>query len=604
VPAVHACSLLETTSEGCRRGPRAQGFTKLAGNLAQESEQEALAESERRGLARIRSPAHELPMEPFRGCLPVEARVRDVDEPRISFAVDEHVSGVQVPVLETGEHGTGRRSPELASHALGRLRPGRSPVQELDERRRACDEVAHELPAGIPAPNASRARNTYAALRERREHACFATCAPAIEESAEAVRGVEALDQAALALHAFDVDPPVQAALQVHRLGTAHRRASYRSAADASFHASILHSAQLESCALKLQLYLLRQLLLALVFAVGAMLFIAFPCIAAAAVHKLENANVLLVFNYLPIVLQNLAPYVIPMGFLLAVVATYGRLAAENEWTAILMAGFRPHTMFLPAAAIALALGSGMYWMVSEELPNLKKREKEFLVAALRSSILHPSPGRNGIEFGGFILNGSRDGDLFREAYIRRPGSDGEAAMTVRAETARLQLEENQLLVEMTGVETVGTDNSAKISTEHVEWTFDLSEFVHDNPRAYTSQRYRTSGELRALLRGDESDAKQKHEYEYELHSRYAMSASCLLFLLLGAPTGLILRRGSRLGALAVAVSYALVYYLLSMRLGKELGIKQAVPAAIAAWSTTGLGSAIGLFLMRRAVRR
>ena len=59
---------------------------------------------------------------------------------------------------------------------------------------------------------------------------------------------------------------------------------------------------------MKLQLYLLRQLVVALVFAVGAMLFIALPGIAAAAVHKLENAQVLLVFRYLPIVVQNLTP--------------------------------------------------------------------------------------------------------------------------------------------------------------------------------------------------------------------------------------------------------------------------------------------------------
>lgn len=343
---------------------------------------------------------------------------------------------------------------------------------------------------------------------------------------------------------------------------------------------------------------------MALVFAVGAMLFIALPGIAAAAVHKLQNADVLLVFAYLPIVVQNLAPYVVPMGFLLAVVATYGRLAAENEWTAIQMAGVRPHTMLLPAAGIALVLGGGMYWMVSEELPSLKKREREFLVEALRSSIVHPSPGKNGIEFGGFTLSGIRDGEVFRDAFIRRPGREGGAPMRVRAESALLRMEGDDLLVEMTGVETIGPEAGAKISTERLEWRFDLSEFVREKPRSYTSQRYRTSGEIRDLLRQEAVAPADRHAFEYELHARYAIGASCLLFLLLGAPTGLILRRGSRLGALAVAVAYALIYYLLSMRLGKELGVRQAVPAPVAAWLTTSVGTAVGLLLLRKAMKR
>ena len=82
------------------------------------------------------------------------------------------------------------------------------------------------------------------------------------------------------------------------------------------------------------------------------------------------------------------------------------------------------------------------------------------------------------------------------------------------------------------------------------------------------------------------------------------MSASMLLFFLLGAPTGLILRRGTRLGALAIAVGYALAYYLLSMRLGKQLAFSETLPPAMAAWLTTAIGTLLGVFLMRKATRR
>jgi lipopolysaccharide export LptBFGC system permease protein LptF len=58
------------------------------------------------------------------------------------------------------------------------------------------------------------------------------------------------------------------------------------------------------------------------------------------------------------------------------------------------------------------------------------------------------------------------------------------------------------------------------------------------------------------------------------------------------------------LGALAISVGYALAYYLLSMRLGKQLAMSQGLPPEVAAWSTTSLGFAVGAVLLRKATRR
>ena len=88
------------------------------------------------------------------------------------------------------------------------------------------------------------------------------------------------------------------------------------------------------------------------------------------------------------------------------------------------------------------------------------------------------------------------------------------------------------------------------------------------------------------------------------VHHRIAIACACLLFLLLGVPTGLILRRGTQLGALASAVGYALAYYVLSMRLGKALGESGALPPWVGAWATTGIGLVVGVVLARKAALR
>ena len=76
------------------------------------------------------------------------------------------------------------------------------------------------------------------------------------------------------------------------------------------------------------------------------------------------------------------------------------------------------------------------------------------------------------------------------------------------------------------------------------------------------------------------------------------------MFLALGAPIGLILRKGTQLGALAASSGVGLLYYILNMRIAKELGNSGTWPPALAAWSPTVLGLLVSIWLLRKALAR
>ena len=59
---------------------------------------------------------------------------------------------------------------------------------------------------------------------------------------------------------------------------------------------------------MKLQLYVLRQLLVSLTFSVGGLLFVALPGIAVSTVHRLPGADAVVLLRYIPLVLMTLAP--------------------------------------------------------------------------------------------------------------------------------------------------------------------------------------------------------------------------------------------------------------------------------------------------------
>jgi lipopolysaccharide export LptBFGC system permease protein LptF len=365
---------------------------------------------------------------------------------------------------------------------------------------------------------------------------------------------------------------------------------------------------------LTLSVYLLRQLLVAVVISVGGMVFIAIPGIAVNAVYKLGGVSMSILLAYLPLVLADLLPYLVPIGFLLGVVATYGRLAAENEWTAICMAGIRPARMMLPALAVALVLSGATHVLVSDVEPRLDMMRSDFKKSATMRLLRNLSPGRTQIVFKDFYLSAQYRDRLepnrFQDVVIHLPRSresgdaDEQIDRTIVADVATIWFDEpkTHLNLRLENARSVHSGHDTFIGQLTVRRS--LEEMFGERTTNRASWKYKTTRELRSALVRGEIPEKNVPAARYEIHARRALSSTCLMFLLLGVPTGLLLRRGTQLAALAAAVAYALIYYLLSMRLGKELGVSGAVPEWLGAWSTSLLGFAAGVILCWKALRR
>ena len=63
-----------------------------------------------------------------------------------------------------------------------------------------------------------------------------------------------------------------------------------------------------------LHLYLLRQLLISFCFSLGGISLLVLPTMAVQAVHKLGGVSMLAVLRYLPLVVGELVPYLLPMA--------------------------------------------------------------------------------------------------------------------------------------------------------------------------------------------------------------------------------------------------------------------------------------------------
>lgn len=375
-----------------------------------------------------------------------------------------------------------------------------------------------------------------------------------------------------------------------------------------------------------LELYLLRRLIGGLVFACGGMALVAVPCVLVHAVHKVAGVGMAAVLGYVPILMLELAPYLLPLGFLLAVVSSYGRLAADNEWTAMLMAGIHPLRLARPALWVALVLSGGLYFLSTNVSPSLNYQKKNYGKNSAMQLLKSLNPGRTELRFGDFYLSAlERDPDdrnLFRQVFLHLPPSGEKPAQTIFAQAVQIVVDGSILTVEM--AEPRWADERFDTRVGRASAQYDLDEYFSTDAKNRASWRFQTSAVLserldhtRGLVARDgevalaglsHSDGiipfKDLRAAAYELHSRSALLLVCPMFLLLGLPTGLVLRRGSQLAALAAAIAYALAYYLISMRMGKVLANSAVVPEWAAAWGATLLGTLIGVFFTWRALRR
>jgi lipopolysaccharide export LptBFGC system permease protein LptF len=362
----------------------------------------------------------------------------------------------------------------------------------------------------------------------------------------------------------------------------------------------------LPSWSVTLFFYLLRALATSTAFAIGALGFIVFPAVAVSAVHKLGGVSLGAVLRYIPMIGIQLTPYLVSLGFLLAVVSTFGRLAADREWIALQMAGVHPARVLLPGAIVAGVLAAGTIWLIGTLSPQWSLEKDNFRANMLVQTLRNLAPGRTEFDIGRFYLSArGRDGAAFTEVQIRVPNPDPLAEneiLALVADRVDITFDDTFMYMALTDVRTVnrteayfGGGNGGRIPLDLI-----FQQRAKDETRA----KYRTTGGMLRDIEDGVLEPEMRSKYAFEVHQRWSLGATYFLFLLIGMPTGLWLRAGTQLTALGAASVYAFAYYIFSLRLGQSLAEKGVLPPELAAWSTTGIALVIGVLMQWRLAKR
>lgn len=410
---------------------------------------------------------------------------------------------------------------------------------------------------------------------------------------------------------------------------------------------------------MRLERHILKELFLNFVFTTIVLHFVA---TVGVVIQLFTTQRVPIQVSLLlaPIALLARSDLLIPLCFLVAVLFTYGRISAENEYVATQACGVHPARTLGPMILIGLLISLAQAWVLSFALPNLWLQRNRILDKAALEMIANIEPSQNEFEAKqvGFRMTWKRhDGFYFEDVFLdiqgapgdresggaaNAPGKSAESRPESSVASAPAKDEDRDepkplLKGAAKSVEVFYEQESIRFRirgfrTAMRNSTYELGsfDFILNNSTLSDGGTFRARPEfltsdvlVELALRADrrvaaapaaaqgtterrliEFDKNSSRRYWYEMMKRSAWSFAALLFGFLGAPLAIWLRRGTRLAAVAVALGILFLLYFPLSKVGDALIAKPNVPVWICAFMATLVASVISGAFYYKLVRR
>jgi lipopolysaccharide export LptBFGC system permease protein LptF len=316
------------------------------------------------------------------------------------------------------------------------------------------------------------------------------------------------------------------------------------------------------------------------------------------------------VITILPYLLPELTRWTIPSSLLLASIMTFGRMAEDNEITALRAGGVPIYHVVLPALFLGMVLSGISLFLNAAVIPaaSLKQRDAiQNVLGRFRSKL--EGARENSYVFKTRRLSWQRideEGALVGLTIDRRAGRTEERDILCAAR-ARIGTDatEEHLVFELEDLTIQRWDEAGKPLPSGHSVLYPLVIRVEDLLGAPSSPRPKELDLWRLIYA---VDRKGQHRYSYldlqqELHERLALALAPFVLVLVGASFGIIARKGSLVTSFLLAFVGAAVPYYGMLLAGRALFKEGIVPAAAGMWPPNLVMGVIGLVLLRKAVR-
>ena len=293
------------------------------------------------------------------------------------------------------------------------------------------------------------------------------------------------------------------------------------------------------------------------------------------------------------------------MATLAATMMSFGRLSQDNEIVAVEASGIKVLSLFIPIFFIGFLLSLLSLHLNSGVVPRAKYR---FEVMTRELGVKKPA-----LLFRERVF--IRDFEQYRLFIERVKGHhlygvhiwelrEESPPLTIFAERGEIMAEKGEQGLTLKLIEGMREEVNPERAGEYRRSTFDTYylTFSIPSPREEKFNKRRkemTIQELRDEIK--ELKGKMVCPLLVEINRKISLAFACLTFVLIGAPLGVVVKRGGKSMGFGLSFCLILIYYIMMM-LGESLGEKGRLPPTLTMWVPTVLLSGAGLFLIFRRV--
>ncbi|MBM4350504.1 MAG: LPS export ABC transporter permease LptF [Deltaproteobacteria bacterium] len=300
--------------------------------------------------------------------------------------------------------------------------------------------------------------------------------------------------------------------------------------------------------------------------------------------------------------------FTIPMAFLLGLLLSFGRLSGDSEITAFKASGISLYQLYLPVLLFSVGTYLLTTFLVIYGLPwgNRGFKATLYLMAQSKADIEIKERVFNDV-FDGFVLYVDKvpiQGKKM-EGILIYDERDKEKVNTIFAKEGFLA--SNPKSQEVTLRLLSGDIHRFEPRTNiYQKMQFDTYDIKLELSKTFAAmgkklrEHEMSIDDIKERIDKRRSLGEDITPQEVELHKRFAIPFSCLVFGLLGIPLGIQPSRSGRSYGFVLSLLILLAYYV-SLTASEIFAIKKAIPPFLAGWAPNILFGVFGIFLLIKA---
>jgi lipopolysaccharide export LptBFGC system permease protein LptF len=284
----------------------------------------------------------------------------------------------------------------------------------------------------------------------------------------------------------------------------------------------------------------------------------------------------------------------VPMSLLVATLVALGRLSADMELVAIKAGAVSLSKLMLPLVCLGLAFSLAMLAFNELVLPQAIHGYQTLYydIVSQRSSVVIQENTYIS-DFENLILHvGSKDpnSDRLGNLTVIKLATDKEPLQWIQARWGRLVSDKANFRVYLElhdgTAQFLGNAGTSELTTFSYDGStvdLDIAGTLRQVQGKDRQPQEMTIREIAGKLDSMPPSDHDRFHYAVEMHKKIAIPFACLVFVLIGFPLGVLVRKGGRMLGFILAIALIFIYYLF-LSVGQTYGDDGRLASWLAMW--------------------